>query len=382
MSQPLANVVLVDNEQTSSRLNPTQERTLGLLRRPSEPVVFNGDQISSFISDFSDAFDHLTARVTALDTTLFISKGMLTSVLGCEEHFQEKEEFRWSVPTAIGTVAHRAIELLTGWRGAPYPATLVDESIARLGERPNSLGDFLNAMTEGDRADLRNAATDRVVKFTESFPPLQQSFIPVAESSIRWPETGPIVLGGKSDLTLGRAEHGESRKVIIDLKTGGAWPNHMDELRFYALLETLRTGIPPRLIAGFYLDAGRAVPEEVTIETLGSAMRRTLDGIGRAVELLRVAPPFDDRNHLADGVLSPAIVSTAPHGLKSNQLTEIDRTRITCREGRPQVCGYEITLTVAPKSRWSQINTASSGSARIQPLVSPRSSEVPTESSG
>ena len=68
----------------------------------------------------------------------------------------------------------------------------------------------------------------------------------------------------------------------------------MDELRFYALLETLRTGIPPRLIAGFYLDAGRAVPEEVTIETLGSAMRRSLDGIGRAVELLEVAPPFDD----------------------------------------------------------------------------------------
>ena len=90
----------------------------------------------------------------------------------------------------------------------------------------------------------------------------------------------------KSAAPCGRAEHSESRKVIIDLKTGGAWPNHMDELRFYALLETLRTGIPPRLIAGFYLDAGRAVPEEVTIETLGSAMRRSLDGIGRAVELL------------------------------------------------------------------------------------------------
>ena len=106
------NVVLVDNEQTSSRLNPTQERTLGLLRRPSEPVVFNGDQISSFISDFSDAFDHLTARVTALDTTLFISKG---AHLGARLRgaLQEKEEFRWSVPTAIGTVAHRAIELLT-----------------------------------------------------------------------------------------------------------------------------------------------------------------------------------------------------------------------------------------------------------------------------
>ncbi|MEC7383890.1 MAG: hypothetical protein VX526_04340 [Actinomycetota bacterium] len=73
----------MDNERTLSRLNPTQERTLGLLRRPSEPLIFDRNQISSFISDFSDAFDHLTSRVTALDTTLFISKGVLTSVLGC-----------------------------------------------------------------------------------------------------------------------------------------------------------------------------------------------------------------------------------------------------------------------------------------------------------
>jgi len=276
----------VESTSAASRLSPTQERTLDLLRRPSEPVIFDSDQIAAFTSNFSDALDHLVERLDAIGKSLFISKGMLTSVLGCETHFQQKEEFRWNVTTVIGTVAHRAIELLTGWRGAPYPATLVDESIARLSEKPNSLGDFLTSMTDGDRADLINAATDRVVKFTESFPPLQQSFIPVAESSIRWPESGTIVLGGKSDLTLGRAEHGESRKVIIDLKTGGAWPNHMDELRFYALLETLRTGIPPRLIAGFYLDAGRAVPEHVTIETLGAAMRRTLDGIGRAVELL------------------------------------------------------------------------------------------------
>ena len=276
----------MESTNPSGRLSPTQERTLDLLRRPSEPVVFDPQQIASLASDFSDALEHLSQRAEALNKTLFISKGMLTSVLGCEVHFQQKDEFAWNVTTAIGTVAHRAIELLTGWRGMPYPATLVDESIARLSEKPNSLGDFLTTMSEGDRADLTNAATDRVVKFTESFPPLQPSFIPVAESSIRWPESGPIVLGGKSDLTLGRAELGESRKVIIDLKTGGAWPNHMDELRFYALLETLRTGIPPRLIAGFYLDAGRAVPEHVTIETLSSAMRRTLDGIGRAVELL------------------------------------------------------------------------------------------------
>ena len=185
-------------------------------------------------------------------------------------------------------------------------------------------------MTEGDRADLRNAATDRVVKFTESFPPLQQSFIPVAESSIRWPETGPIVLGGKSDLTLGRAEQGESRKVIIDLKTGGAWPNHMDELRFYALLETCELACLP--------DSSQASISMLAVPSpRRSPLRPSAQRCGEPSTVSagpsnswRVAPPFDDRNHLADGVLSPAIVLTAPHGLRSNQLTEIDRTRKKC----------------------------------------------------
>ena len=46
---------------------------------------------------------------------------------------------------------------------------------------------------------------------------------------------------------LGRPTGDESSKVIIDLKTGRSSPRHRDDLRFYALVETLARELPPRL---------------------------------------------------------------------------------------------------------------------------------------
>ena len=274
------------DDPTRRTLAPAQERTLEMLRRGPEPIVFDPDAIEALSTTMTDALEHLAERVAALGRdSLWINKSKIGSVLGCEVHHTLPDDFSWNVARATGTVAHRAIELLINWRGEPIPADLVDESIARLIADQRSIGEWLAGITEADRAELTGGAVDRVVKFTETFPPLDRRFAPVVESSIRWPNDGPIVLAGKVDLVIGRAEGRESRKVIIDLKTGGVWPNHMDELRFYALLETLRSGIPPRKIASFYLDSGRAVAEDVTVDSLRSAVRRTLDAVGAEVEL-------------------------------------------------------------------------------------------------
>ena len=80
---------------------------------------------------------------------------------------------------------------------------------------------------------------------------------------------------GRTDLSLGRSIGTTAGKVIIDLKTGGHSPSHLDDLRFYALVETLRLGTPPRLLASYYLDAGRAQPEAVTEGLLRAAVART-----------------------------------------------------------------------------------------------------------
>jgi RecB family exonuclease len=96
-----------------------------------------------------------------------------------------------------------------------------------------------------------------------------------------------VVFSGRTDLALGRADGSTARKVIIDLKTGSFSAAHLDDLRFYALIETLRLGTPPRLMASYYLDAGRAQPEAVTEGLLRAAAARAVDG-ARALHELSV----------------------------------------------------------------------------------------------
>jgi hypothetical protein len=93
------------------------------------------------------------------------------------------------------------------------------------------------------------------------------------------------VLSGKVDLTIGRPSGAESRKVIVDLKTGWVSQKHREDLRFYALVETLRTQVPPRKLASFYLDAGQPVVEDVTQAGLLTAARRMLDAVNAEIEL-------------------------------------------------------------------------------------------------
>lgn len=195
------------------------------------------------------------------------------------------DDFAWSPAVAGGQVAHRAIQLGINWRGDPVPDELVDEAIARLSDDDSSLGDWIAGLTEGDRADLVGFAVDKVIKFAECFPPLDKRAAPTTESAVRWPLDGPIVLSGKVDLSIGRPSGAESRKVIIDLKTGWVVPKHREDLRFYALVETLRTGVPPRKLASFYLDAGEPVVEDVTERVLLTATRRTLDAVNAEIEL-------------------------------------------------------------------------------------------------
>ena len=264
-------------------LSPLQRKTLGLLRRAGEPVVFDPAFVATLQGDIEEAFELFAERLG--DETVFISKHRMSSVLGCEVQHMLDDSFAWSPAVAGGQVAHRAIQLLVNWRGEPVPADVVDEAIARLADDDTSLGEWIAGLSEADRADLTGFAVDKVIKFIECFPPLDRRAAPTTESSVRWPLEGPIVLSGKVDLTIGRPSGAESRKVIVDLKTGWVSPKHREDLRFYALVETLRTQVPPRKLASFYLDAGQPIVEDVTEAGLLTASRRMLDAVNAEIEL-------------------------------------------------------------------------------------------------
>jgi CRISPR/Cas system-associated exonuclease Cas4 (RecB family) len=269
-------------------LNPAQQEVLALLgASPEERPRFDPGLRRELEAELEAGLEPLLDRLPA-GGRLWVGKHDLAGIHGCEaRHLAERSRpFEWSPATARGAVAHKAIELGLHLGGTPSALELVDEAIAALTDAGDSVGDWLAGCGPRVRAEVRAEANDRVAKFTECFPPLKPAWYPVTESRCRVELfDGRIVLAGKIDLTLGRAVGTTAGKVLIDLKTGGFAPGHVDDLRFYALLETIRLGVPPRLVATYYLDSGRAQREPVTVAVLEAAVRRTVDGAARLVAL-------------------------------------------------------------------------------------------------
>lgn len=266
-------------------LNPAQQEVLDQLGSTDRPTFRD------------DLRDHLRAEVEAVlapladrlgEPPLFLSKHKLSMLHGCETRYvaAEREDFEWTVASARGTVAHKAIELWVARRGDPSPMDLVEDAMDRLIADGRNIADWLVALSEGERAELVGRVNDFVVTFVDTFPPLKRQWAPVAESRVRADLCDDrIVLSGTIDLSLGRVRGNQAGKVIIDLKTGKPINSHVEDLRFYALLEALRFGIPPRLLVNYYLDAGQARTESVTEDLLWSTLRRVTDAVERFVAI-------------------------------------------------------------------------------------------------
>jgi hypothetical protein len=268
-------------------LTPAQLEVLDLLRATGRerPEVDPGLR-----ADLRTRLDGELGRLAAvLDRPLVVSKAALGRVLACEAHHlaEAAEPFAWSTATARGTVAHKAIQLSVGSRGQPVPMRLVDDALDRLAADPDdTIADFLLGLPPPARAELRSEVHDQVATFLELWPPLQPAWQPQTESPRRAELCdGRVVLRGRVDLTLGAPRGTRAGRVVVDLKTGRRHSGHVDDLRFYALLDTLRVGVPPFSLVTYYLDAGELAAEEVTEDVLEAAVRRTVDGARRLVEL-------------------------------------------------------------------------------------------------
>lgn len=283
----------MDHDAPAPALNPAQSAVLAVLgARPHERPAFDPRLRDELRQQLEDALTPVANRIPPGET-LWLSKYLLGLVHGCEGLFlaQDGTPFAWSPATVRGTISHKAIELSLAWRGDPSAGELVEAALATLIASTDSLSDYLAALPEGERAEVRGEATERVNLFLECFPPLEPRWRPVAESRLRADLNGDrIVLAGKVDLSVGRAHGTQAGKVLIDLKTGSFAPHHHEDLRFYALIETLRLGVPPRLVASYYLDGARLQEEVVTLDTLSCTVERVVAAAG-----LIVALRHDDR---------------------------------------------------------------------------------------
>lgn len=271
-------------------LTPVQRRTLAELGASDAERPTFGTDVGRRLRFDLEAGLRPVLDDLAPDEDIQLSKHLLGRIHGCEVRLLAEDasgdEFVVTVPVARGTIAHKAVELGIHWPGEPLPLALVDEAMSSLADTDHWLTDFLQTCTDAQRAELRSTAGDRVAKFFECFPRLSPKWRPVTESTLIVDLAGGrIRLRGKVDLTLGRARGTTAGKVVIDLKTGAPNPAHRDDLRFYALLDTIRVGIPPRLVASFYLDLGEARTEVVTEDLLDATVARTVDAARRLAAL-------------------------------------------------------------------------------------------------
>ena len=235
----------MDDNET---LNPSQTSVLEHLGAKLADRPLFSDQLQSELKE------ELSIRLSKFqefipeNETLFVSKFHLNQIMRCERQFitDRESQFEWSVPTARGLISHKAIELSVFWEREVEPLSLVDEALSRCANGDDALASWLHGLQDGDRSQLRSDVNNRVASFLESWPPLKKEWRPMLEAPIRAEfAQGAIILSGKVDLSLGKPLGTTAGKVIVDFKTGGFYSSHREDLRFYALLESIRLGASP-----------------------------------------------------------------------------------------------------------------------------------------
>ncbi|HEY3210198.1 MAG TPA: PD-(D/E)XK nuclease family protein [Actinomycetota bacterium] len=267
-------------------------------RRTLEQLIGRGS-MPSFESDLEERVrrtleDRLAAAgiLPGAGDQIWLGKHRLNDRQRCDGLFQagllrEGPPFEHSHFTASGRLFHKAIELdVTTERGFD-PFSVCERAARRAEEQDGSFGKYWGELDRFARADLLTDASRHLSLFRDSFPPLQRRWAPQPELFVKVVLAGGrVVLSGAPDLVLGR-----KRRLAIDFKSGRAWPEHPEDMRFYALLLLLRTGVPPYRVATFFLDSGEWQSEEVSEQTLERASERVVAAARTAVELAAGRPP-------------------------------------------------------------------------------------------
>lgn len=264
------------------QLTPVQQETLDILRGdPESRPKVDRSLKAALQAELDLATENIHGRLT-------IDKHRLTKAHQCEGRYMAVDMFEWNPSNARGTIAHKAIELASLGTTPMTPDQLIREVFDRVTTSPDnaSLAEYIREIGDAERAELRGEAMNILINFLEMFPPLKPAWNPHTEASTSAITANKqIVIRGKIDLKLGVLQGDRANTMIVDTKTGNPSFSDLDDLRFYALLETLRTGVPPFQWANAYVSAGRLEVERYSEAILWTSLRRLIDGIQKIARL-------------------------------------------------------------------------------------------------
>ena len=272
-------------------LSPSQRRTFEGLIGTGERPTFAPDLALRLRDRIEEA-----VRAFEPQRQLWLGKSNLADLGRCPGLFDavrsgERGPFAFSARTAAGRLAHKAVELEVAGREDRDPHGLVEEAAGRLAE-DDGFGGYWDGLDGLRRDETLMDAAKTLELFRSTMPPLRRmrrELSPCTEWHVRVELLGGVVvLSGTLDLVVGAAsmtEPARATRLAIDLKTGRAWPEHAEDMRFYALLLALRFGVPPYRVATLYLDSGEWQAEDVHERVLERAADRVVDAVRTAAAL-------------------------------------------------------------------------------------------------
>lgn len=272
----------MSSEQTPAPyLNASQQHVFDNLLAigMARPVAPDG-----IAGDLSTYLERVTAEAVEAWTepSLWISKSQVMTIIRCEgqaiAYRSDSGGGGINHRTAAGIIAHKAIQIAGTFPGRPF-RQYVEGAIEVTCEDDEDFATFWQTVSEARRAEMVGMATERVAGFLDSWPPLDERWEPKFEAPLQ-AKIGRLTLGGRVDLSLGRARPPRQTMLLCDFKTGGIGDEHLLEAGFYALVSTLRYGIPPFRSVIYSLASGEwTEPADVTADWLWEVA----DIVGRAV---------------------------------------------------------------------------------------------------
>lgn len=273
--------------QATGELSPSQRRTLDGLIGSVDHAAFPTDAVPRLRDRIEE-----TARAFELREPLWLGKSNLGDLARCPGLFDavragERAPFAFSARSAAGRLAHKAIELEVAGRQDREPHGLVEQAAERLTE-DTAFAAYWEGLDALRRDENLMDAAKTLELFRSTMPPLRRmrrELTPSTEWQVRVELLGgALVLSGQLDLVLGwgSADPARATRLAIDLKTGRAWPEHAEDMRFYALLLALRFGVPPYRVATLYLESGEWQAEDVDERVLNRAADRVIEAIRAA----------------------------------------------------------------------------------------------------
>lgn len=228
---------------------------------------------------------------------LVLGKSALDA-LSCDGRFVDRLDgpFTWNTSMLRGQLAHSAVAVDHWGARTRSPAQVVDHAWAEFASRGTAAGTFLATLGGAEADALRGQVTTLLLEFRDLFPQLPPSSPVRAEPTFEVVlHDRRIALRGQPDLVLGDADRARRRMLLLDLKSGGGNAQRdRAEMRFYALLATLKYGVAPFRVATFYLDAGTWGVEDVDDAMLTAAAEVVVDKAERAARLTYQRPPEAD----------------------------------------------------------------------------------------